>query len=307
MGPMTSSARLDGWLVVDKPLGLTSNRVVELVSRRPGGKVGHAGTLDPQATCVLPIALGEATKPTAYAMTGRKRYRFRIRWGIARATDDREGEITEESPARPSREAIEAILRRFTGTILQRPPAYSAVKISGRRAYQLARTGQPPLPPERPVEIAELRLTAIPDRDHADCEALVGKGTYIRALARDLGASLGTLAHIAELRRLSVGRLTESQAIALDLITECGHIATDCGFLLPIETGLDDIPAFVLTGSEAARLRSGQRVTPGEAGALACLDRLENGAVVGAWHDQALVALARIEDGRLRPIRVINP
>src|SRR5438067_694850 len=289
MGPMTSSAGLDGWLVVDKPLCLTSNRVVELVRRRAGGKVGHAGTLDPLATGVLPIALGEATKTTAYAMNGRKRYRFRIRWGIARATDDREGEVTGESPTRPSREAIEAILPTFTGTILQRPPAYSAIKITGRRAYHLARTGKPSVPPARPVEIAELRLTAVPDRDHADCEALVGKGTYIRALARDLGAGLGTLAHLAELRRLSVGRFTESQAIALDSIAERGHIATDCGFLLPIEAGLEDIPAFVLTEAEAARLCSGQRVTPGEPGAPARLDRLKDRAVVGAWHDQALV------------------
>ena len=306
MGPMTSNGGLDGWLVVDKPLGLSSNRVVEVVRRRTGGKVGHAGTLDPLATGVLPIAIGEATKTTAYAMTGRKRYRFRIRWGIACATDDCEGEVTGESPARPNREAIEAILPTFTGAILQRPPAYSALKINGRRAYQLARTGKPSIPPARPVEIAELRLTAIPDRDHADCEALVGKGTYIRALARDLGEGLGTLAHITELRRLSVGRFTESQAIALDSIAEHGHIASDCGFLLPIETGLDDIPAFVLSGAEAARLRSGQRVMPGEPGVLARLDRLKDRAVVGAWHDQTLVALARIEDGCLRPIRVIN-
>jgi tRNA pseudouridine55 synthase len=303
---MTSNGGLDGWLVVDKPLGLTSSRVVELVRRQTGGKVGHAGTLDPLATGVLPIALGEATKTTAYAMTGRKRYRFRIRWGIARTTDDCEGEVTGESPARPSREAIEAIVPTFIGTILQRPPAYSAIRIKGRRAYQLARTGKLPLPSARTVEIAELRLTTIPDRDHADCEALVGKGTYIRALARDLGAGLGTLAHVVELRRLSVGRFTESQAIALDSIAERGHIETRCGFLLPIETALDDIPAFVLTGTEAARLRSGQRVTPGEPGTLARLDRLGDSAVVGAWHDQALVALARIEDGRLRPIRVIN-
>jgi len=302
---VTSNGGLDGWLVVDKPLGLTSNRVVEVVRRRTGGKVGHAGTLDPLATGVLPIALGEATKTTSYAMAGRKRYRFRIRWGISRATDDREGEVTGECPTRPNREAIEAILPTFTGTILQRPPAYSAIKIEGRRAYELARTGKPSMMPVRPVEIAELRLT-IPDPDHADCEALVGKGTYIRALARDLGTGLGTLAHITELRRLSVGRFTESQAITLDSIAERGHIATDCGFLLPIETGLDDIPAFVLTGAEAARLRSGQRVTPGEPGAPARLDRLKDRAVVGAWHDQALVALARIEDGRLRPIRVIN-
>ncbi|HEX3522814.1 MAG TPA: tRNA pseudouridine(55) synthase TruB, partial [Stellaceae bacterium] len=228
---MTSNGGLDGWLVVDKPLGLTSSRVVEVVRRRTGGKVGHAGTLDPLATGVLPIALGEATKTTAYAMNGRKRYRFRIRWGIGRATDDREGEITGESPTRPSRDAIETVLSAFTGTIQQRPPVYSAIKIDGRRAYELARTGKPPNPSSRPVEIAELRLTAIPDPDHADCEALVGKGTYIRALARDLGEALGTLAHIAELRRLSVGRFTETQAIALDSIAERGHIAMDCGFL----------------------------------------------------------------------------
>src|SRR5690349_3738616 len=235
---MTSNGGLDGWLVVDKPLGLTSSRVVEVVRRRTGGKVGHAGTLDPLATGVLPIAIGEATKTTAYAMTGRKRYRFRIRWGIARATDDREGEVTGECLTRPSREAIEAILPSFTGTILQRPPAYSAIKIEGRRAYQLARTGKTPMPTVRPVEIAELRLTAIPDRDHSDCEALVGKGTYIRALARDLGARLGTLAHIAELRRLSVGPFTETQAVTLDSIVDGEHIAIDCGFLLPIETAL---------------------------------------------------------------------
>jgi tRNA pseudouridine55 synthase len=297
---------LHGWLVIDKPLGLTSNRVVEVVRRRSGMKAGHAGTLDPLATGVLPIALGEATKTTAYAMTGRKRYRFRIRWGIARATDDCEGEIIGESQARPSREAIEAILPRFIGTIRQRPPAYSAIKINGRRAYRLARADRPPTPPERPVEITELRLIAIPDRDHADCEALVGKGTYIRALARDLAAALGTFAHIAELRRLSVGRFTENQAIALDSIAEHGHITANCGYLLPLETALDDIPALVLTAAEAARLRSGQRVAPGDADSSADLDRLEEGTVVGAWHGQALVALARIEDGRLRPVRVIN-
>src|SRR5207302_9007870 len=128
---------------------------------------------------------------------------------------------------------------------------FSGIKVRGRRAYALARSNEPPVLSARPAEISVLRLVDIPDPDHADCEALVGKGTYIRALARDLGAGLGTLAHIAELRRLSVGRFTESQAIALDSIAECGHIAPDCGFLLPIETGLDDIPAFGLTGGEA--------------------------------------------------------
>lgn len=302
----TADNGLHGWIVVDKPLGLTSNRVVEIIRRCTGTKVGHAGTLDPLATGVLPIAIGEATKTTAYAMAGRKRYRFRIRWGVARATDDCEGEITAECRLRPSRAEIEAALPRFIGMIQQRPPAYSAIKINGRRAYALARTGAPPALVARTVEISALRLIAAPDGDHADCEALVGKGTYIRALARDIGEALGTFAHIAELRRLSVGRFTEAHAIALDSIAEHGHISLGCEYLLPIGTGLDDIPAVVVTGAEAVRLRSGQRVLPENTDLSVDLGGFEEGTVVGAWHDQALIALVRIEDGRLRPIRVIN-
>jgi tRNA pseudouridine55 synthase len=295
-----------GWLVIDKPFGVSSHRVVEIIRRHTQGKVGHAGTLDPLATGVLPVAIGEATKTTAYAMAGRKRYRFRVRWGVARSTDDCEGEITGECEARPSREAIEAILPHFRGCIRQHPPAYSAIKISGCRAYKLARTNKLSIPPSRTVDIAELRLIAIPDRDHADCEALVGKGTYIRALARDLGVALGTFAHITQLRRLSVGRFTENQAVTLDSLAEHGHISNDCSYLLPIETALDDIPALVLTAAEAARLCSGQRVVPGDPSTRANPDPLQEGAVVGAWHGRALVALARIEGGYLRPVRVIN-
>jgi len=258
------------------------------------------------ATGVLPIALGEATKTIAYAMNARKSYRFRIRWGVARASDDGEGEIVGECASRPSRAAIEAILPRFTGTILQSPPVYSAIKVGGRRAYALARANNPPALAARPVQIAALRLVAMPDRDHADCEALVGKGTYIRALARDLGIALGTLGHIAELRRLSVGRFTEAQAISLDSVAEHRHSLVGSGYLLPIETALDDIPALALTAAEAARLRCGQRVMPSDFGKRADLDRPEEGTVVSAWHDQALVALARIENGSLRPVRVIN-
>ena len=294
-----------GWVVIDKPLGLSSHRVVEIIRRRTAGKVGHAGTLDPLATGVLPIALGEATKTTAYAMAGRKRYRFRIRWGVARATDDCEGEVIGECDKRPSRVAIEAVLPRFLGTIQQCPPAYSAIRINGSRAYRLARRDRPPTPPARPVEIAELRLVGIPDRDHADCEALVGKGTYIRALARDLGASLGTFAHIAQLRRLSVGRFTEDQALALDSVAEASHISADWKHLLPIETALDGIPALALTALEAARLSRGQRVMPGDGDAWS-YSGFQEGAIVGAWHGQAVIALARIEDGHLRPVRVIN-
>ncbi len=193
---MAADLRLNGWLVVDKPRRLTSNRAVEQVRRATGAKAGHAGTLDPLATGVLPIALGEATKTVAYAMNGRKRYRFRIRWGVARDTDDSEGEIVGESDVRPDRDMIEAVLPRFTGTILQRPPSYSAIKIAGRRAYALARADRAPVLDLRPVEIVSLRLTATPDRDHADCEAVVGKGNYSRALARDLGTALGTSGHI---------------------------------------------------------------------------------------------------------------
>jgi tRNA pseudouridine55 synthase len=297
---------VSGWLVIDKPVGLSSHRIVEIIRRQTVGKVGHAGTLDPLASGVLPIALGEATKTAAYAIGRRKRYRFRVRWGMARATDDREGEITGECEARPGGEAIAAILPRFIGTIQQRPPAFSAIKINGRRAYRLARTGALFNPPPRPVEISELRLTALPDRDHADFEAVVGKGTYIRALARDLGLALGTLAHIAELRRLSVGPFTEGQAVALDSIVQGGHITRDCKYLLPVETALDDIPAVVVTGAEAARLCSGRKVMPRDASGWADFERLREGAVVSAWHGDGVVAVARIEGGHLRPVRVIN-
>ena len=295
-----------GWLVIDKPPGLSSSRVVELIRRSTGTKVGHAGTLDPLATGVLPIAIGEATKTTSYVMAGRKRYRFRIRWGVARTTDDLEGEIIGECASRPSREAIDATLPHFTGTILQSPPAYSAIKVSGRRAYALSRRNAPPSLPPRPVEVVELRLIAIPDPDHADCEALVGKGAYIRALARDIGAGLGTVAHIAELRRLSVGCFTEAQAITLDSVSEHGHISGDCQYLLPIETALDGIPALALTEDEAGRLRNGRSLTLGDPGRWMGFDQFGEGTIVGARHHRILVALARIESGRLRPIRVLN-
>ncbi len=294
---------LHGWLVIDKPYGVTSARAVALVKRSSGaGKIGHAGTLDPLATGILPLALGEATKTVQFATAGKKRYRFRIRWGEARDTDDREGAVISESAARPDATAITEVLALFTGTILQRPPAYSAIKIAGRRAYALARAGQPPDLALRPIEIAELRLICAPDPDHADFEAVVGQGTYIRSLARDLAQALGTLGHIAELRRLSVGRFAENQAISLDSAVALGHSLAASEHLLPIETALDDIPALALTAAEAARLRHGQRVTPHDAH----LNGLADGTIVGARHEQLVVALARIADGGLRPVRIIN-
>ncbi len=298
---------MNGWLIIDKPYGMSSARAVALVRRSSGAKkIGHAGTLDPLATGILPLALGEATKTVQFTAAGKKLYRFRIRWGEARDTDDREGAVTAESAARPDATAITEVLALFTGTILQRPPAYSAIKIAGRRAYALARAGRPPEMALRPVEIAELNLIRVPDPDHADFEAVVGEGTYIRALARDLAAALGTLGHIVELRRLAVGRFTEAQAISLDSAVSLGHSLAAFGHLLPIETVLDDIPALALTATEAARLRHGQRVTPQDSGERARLARIEDGAIVGARLDQLLVGLARIEDGGLRPVRIIN-
>ena len=303
---MPADHGLHGWLVIDKPLGLTSHHVVAQIRRRTGAKAGHAGTLDPLATGVLPVALGEATKTVAYAMNGRKRYRFRIRWGEARATDDGEGEIVGESEVRPGVAAIEAMLPRFTGIIVQLPPVYSAIKVGGRRAYALARAERPPSLSPRPVEIASLQLIAMPDRDHAEFEAVVGKGTYIRALARDLAAALGTCGHLAALRRLSVGPFTEVAGDFSGIRGRPAAYLAACGRLLPIETALDDIPALALAAAEAGRLRCGQRVRPADPEGRARLDRLGSGAIVGAWHGHGVIALARIEDGGLRPVRVIN-
>jgi tRNA pseudouridine55 synthase len=285
---MSAERGLNGWLVIDKPAGITSSQVVVRVRRATGMKAGHAGTLDPLATGILPVALGEATKTVSFISKAIKRYSFRICWGVARDTDDSEGEITATSLVRPEATAIMAELPRFLGTILQRPPAYSAI---------LAK---------RPVDISELRLAAASDPDHADFEAVVGEGTYIRSLARDLAEALGTVGHIAALRRLTVGRFSEAQAISLDLATTLGHSLFASGHLLPIEAALDDIPAMALTADEAARLRHGQPIVLAGSGEGARLDRLDDGTIVGARHDQLLIGLARIENGRLRPVRMIN-
>jgi tRNA pseudouridine55 synthase len=295
-----------GWLIIDKPAGITSNRVVTALKRATGMKAGHAGTLDPLATGVLPVALGEATKTVSFLSKATKRYSFRVRWGVATDTEDAEGATTAETPTRPDEAVIRAILPRFTGVIAQRPPAYSAIKIAGRRAYALARAGQAPEMALRQVTIFELALTALPDRDHADFFALVSEGTYIRALARDLAEALGTFGHIAALRRLSVGRFGEAQAISLDLATALGHNLATSGHILPIEAALDDIPALALTADEAARLRHGQQIDLTGSGGGARLDRLDDGTIVGARHDQLLVGLVRIENGRLLPVRLIN-
>jgi tRNA pseudouridine55 synthase len=303
---MKAEPGLNGWLVIDKPSGITSSQVVVRLRRATGVKAGHAGTLDPLATGILPVALGEATKTAGFISKAEKVYGFRVRWGIATATEDSEGETVAESPVRPNEPAIRAALPRFIGSIAQRPPAYSAIKVAGRRAYALARAGTAPVLPERQVTISRLVLIAASDFDHADFTATVSEGTYIRALARDIAAALGTLGHIVALRRLSVGRFSEVQAISLDLATTLGHSLFASGHLLPIEAALDDIPALALTADEAARLRHGQQIDLSGSGEGARLDRFDDGTIVGARHDQLLVGLARIERGRLLPVRMIN-
>jgi tRNA pseudouridine55 synthase len=296
-----------GWVVLDKPQGLSSAQAVAAVRRSlDAAKAGHGGTLDPLATGVLPIALGEATKTVAWVMAGRKTYRFTLRWGEARDSDDAEGRVIATSPVRPTATALAAVLPRFIGLVEQRPPAFSAVKLAGERAYALARAGECPDLAARPVEILELRLIAIPDADHAELEAVVGKGTYIRALARDLGTALGTSAHITALRRLAVGRFRIEDAISLEILAALGHSAGAFRHLLPVETALDDIPALALTEAEAHRLRCGQAVTPLRPEDRARIDQLGDGTTVCATIGGKPVALTEISAGGLRPVRVLN-
>jgi tRNA pseudouridine55 synthase len=307
MGRRKGGTPIHGWLVLDKPFGMSSSRAVGAVRRLlDAAKAGHGGTLDPLATGILPIALGEATKTVAWAMAGRKTYRFTLRWGEARATDDAEGAVTATSDVRPDAAAIAALLPRFTGTIQQVPPAYSALKLAGERAYDLARRGEPVELAARPAEIFSLRLLGEIDADHAELEVETGKGVYVRSLGRDIAIALGTVAHLAALRRLAVGGFTLERAISLDKLESLRHSAAVFEHLLPIETALDDIPALALTEAEAHRLRHGQTVVPLLAVDQARLDELGNGALVRATTGTTLVALTEVSAGGLRPVRVLN-
>jgi tRNA pseudouridine55 synthase len=296
-----------GWLALDKPVGVSSAKAVAIVRRLlDAEKAGHGGTLDPLASGILPIALGEATKTVAWAMAATKTYRFAVRWGEARTTDDAEGAVTATSDRRPDRAEILAALPGLTGEIRQRPPAYSALKVAGERAYRLARSGETVDLEPRTVEVTSLRLLGMPDPDHAELEAEVGKGTYIRALGRDLAIELGTFGHISALRRTRVGPFNEMQAISLDKLTSLGHSPPPFEHLLPVETALDDIPALALTEAEADRLRCGQAVLPLRPTDRAFMLELGNGQRIRATCGNKLVALAEIADGALRPVRVLN-
>jgi tRNA pseudouridine55 synthase len=313
MGRKRKGAAVHGWVVVDKPRGITSTDVVGIVRRVfDAQKAGHAGTLDPMATGVLAVALGEATKTVAYAMDAEKTYRFTACWGEARDSDDAEGQVTETSDARPAAEAIEAALPRFIGEISQIPPVYSAIKVHGERAYDLAREGEAVSLEPRLIEIHEARLLGLPDRDHAEFEMVCGKGAYVRGWVRDLARALGTVGHVSELRRLAVGGFSVEDAISLDKLRSFMHSPAAFEHLRPISTALDGIPALAVTGPDAVRLRSGNpilmranlftRITE-DAGAH---DDLQGLTVFLSTQGGEPVALAELQEGELRPFRVFN-
>jgi tRNA pseudouridine55 synthase len=266
-------------------------------------RAGHAGTLDPLASGLLPIALGEATKTVPFVMDGRKQYRFTVRWGEERDTDDAEGRVEATSAARPTPEDIRALLPRFTGTIAQVPPRFSAIKIEGERAYDLAREGETVELAERPVDIHRLDLLENPDADHAVLAAECGKGTYVRALARDFGRVLGCFGHVSALRRTAVGPFTEDVAVSLDALQPPGDTppAADIGArLLPVAAGLATLPALSVSRADAARLARGQAVL------LRGRDAPIMTGVVAVSTQNTLIALADVEQGELRPRRIFN-
>jgi tRNA pseudouridine55 synthase len=295
-----------GWVVLDKPVGMTSTHAVAVVKRLFSAKrAGHAGTLDPLASGCLPIALGEATKTVPFIMDSRKRYRFTVRWGEERDTDDAEGRVVETGAMRPQPDAVRAVLPQFTGTIEQVPPRYSAIKIEGERAYDLARDGQEVVLQSRAIDIGTLDLVETPDPDHSVLEAECGKGTYVRALARDMGRVLGCFGHISALRRTSVGPFGEVAMIPLEqLAALCDRAAAGEGnladALLPVETALDDIPALAISRADAARLQRGQTVL------LRGRDAPLLRGTVYVTVSGDLVALADVDRGEIVPKRVFN-
>jgi tRNA pseudouridine55 synthase len=292
--------KVDGWVVLDKPLGLGSTSAVGRVRWLFGAaKAGHGGTLDPLATGVLPIALGEATKTVPFVMDGRKEYKFTLCFGEARSTEDAEGEVTATSGNRPTDAAIRAALPSFVGEIQQTPPAFSALKIDGQRAYDLARAGEAVEMKPRTVTIERLELLGRPDTDHADFVVGCGKGTYIRSLGRDLALALGTVGYLSALRRTVVGPFREEGSISLSKLEALGHIPPLLGALAPVETALDDIPALALTEAQADLLRHGQPV-------FLTQDVPPSGALVRAECGQKLVALVRSDGVSLQPVRVFN-
>lgn len=301
--PRSEKRDVHGWLILDKPIGKTSTTAVAILKRLSRAKkVGHAGTLDPLASGVLPIAFGEATKTVSFAMDGRKVYRFKVRWGVETNTDDSEGKTVLASEARPSPESICAVLEKFTGTIEQTPPHFSALKVDGERAYDLAREGEAVLLAPRAIEIHRLALVETPDKDHAVFEAECGKGTYVRALARDMGRALGCLGHVCELRRTQVGPFMERDSVTIEEVERLAQSGPDdlSAALLPVEASLSDVPAVSVSRADADRLALGQAVL------LRGRDAPVMGGIVSVSAQGSLIALAEIDQGSLHPRRIFH-
>lgn len=290
--------KVDGWIIIDKDSGMTSADVVRRVKRilHPQ-KIGHAGTLDPLATGILPLALGEATKTVSYITDAIKEYEFTIRWGEERTTDDSEGDIVKTSNLRPGEKEIIKELPGFIGEIEQIPPQFSALKVDGQRAYKLARAGKRVELKPRLVKIDTFEpISGQNDKDHASFHVICGKGTYIRALARDLGRKLQCFGHITAIRRTVVGPYSQSRAFSLAKLDDLSHSARVLEALIPVMTALDDIPALAVTKDEAWRIKNGQVIRlPTKKSGTVCLTL-----------DKTLVALATVEDGETRPLRIFN-
>ncbi|MBV9550468.1 MAG: tRNA pseudouridine(55) synthase TruB [Alphaproteobacteria bacterium] len=310
MGRRKKGNPVHGWVILDKPLGMGSTQAVAKVRHIfQAQKAGHAGTLDPMATGILAIALGEATKTVPFAMDADKTYRFTARWGEARDSDDAEGAVTATTQSRPSEAEIEAMLPRFTGTLSQVPPAYSAVRVGGERAYDLARDGEAVALEPRQVEVYKARLlNAV--QDSAEFEILCGKGTYVRSWVRDLALALGTLGHVSALRRTSLGGWEEKDAVPLDTLTPFMHSPAAFAYLKPLSTALDGIPALAVGSPDTVRLRQGNPILI-RANLFAKLRAIPDGELQGLTvflteENGSPVALAEIAEGELRPFRVFN-
>ncbi|HZZ68906.1 MAG TPA: tRNA pseudouridine(55) synthase TruB [Phenylobacterium sp.] len=299
---------VSGWVCLDKPYDLTSTHAVSRVRRAFNAqKAGHAGTLDPLATGILPIALGEATKTVPFLMDADKAYRFTLAWGVTTATYDREGETIAQSDVRPTVAEVEAALPAFVGEISQVPPAYSAIKVDGERAYDLARAGETVELAARIVTVHSARVAEVPDADHITLEIECGKGTYVRAIARDLAAMLGACGHVSALRRTRVGGFTEQSAVTLELLEDLGYEARQSEVLLPVETALDDIPELAVTTEDAFRLKQGRSIVLVPRQVESVRARLKPGSrTVSAMAGGVVVALCEMRAGRLEPSRVFH-
>lgn len=304
--------KISGWINLNKPEGVTSNDAVMIVKRALGfPKIGHAGTLDPLASGILPIALGEATKLVQYMMDDDKVYLFTVTWGEQRTTDDREGDVMATSDIRPTAEHIRAVLPEFTGTILQKPPAFSAIKVDGKRAYDLARAGEDLDLAARPVDVYELELVTQTEST-ATLRCVCGKGTYVRSLARDIAEKLGTKGYVSYLCRENVGPFSLADAISLDFFRETTDKDTLESNVLPVQTVLDDIPVLAVNDTEATRLKNGQKLTfiarPDVERLVKAGHDIKNrdaGLMIALYHGTAL-AMLEVTGVEAQPVRVFN-